>query len=215
MGIESLILADHERDARHDWLRTIFSRKAVYRVQPGSPPLLGKAPGERYQWQIYSRRATLDPVFADRMATLALDLIARRIGHFDFQLAGLETASVPVMCALSSKAMSHGISLNVIAVRKNRKDYGLHNWIEGESNGKPILLVDDLCNSTSSLGTALHVLSAEYNAGFIPHTFTLVNKCPKGGVNESYDKHMPNGFEALYLLDLTDIGLMTRGTNGI
>ena len=207
MLVDRFVLQDHEREARLEGVRQFFSTHAVHRVLPGQPPLLGKAPGTRYEWQIYARRALFDPAFAEVMATLALDMIAREIGHFEFQLAGLETASVPVMCAISAHARVRGVNLNVVSVRKNRKDYGLHNWIEGRLDRKRVLLVDDICNSTESLQTAARVLVNEYQAGLLPFTFTVVNKTLKGSRNEHYDKHMPAGFRALYLLDLTDLGL--------
>jgi hypothetical protein len=207
MDVKQFILSDEEREEKHSAAAKFFAEKAVYRVPAGQPWLLGKAPGTRYAWQMYSRKAMFNPEFAENVATLALDMLATEIGNFDFQLGGLETAAVPVMCAIQAHARVRGVDINVVSVRKNRKDYGLFNWIEGDLNSKPVLLVDDICNSTESLRTAMRVLGDEYKALFLNRTFTLVNKCNRGAPNISYDKNMPDTFEALYLFDLDDIGL--------
>lgn len=206
--IEKFILPEEVRAERLEFFRQRFSEEAVYRVPDGSPRLLGKGPGVRYSWQIYARRVLFDPECSETMATLALDMIARSIGSFDFQLGGLETAAVPVMCSIQAYARMKGVDLNVLAVRKTRKEYGLYNWIEGKPiPGKKVLLVDDLCNSSHSLSTSMRVLSYEYAVQPIPFTFTVVNKTMKGEANQDYDKNMPPNFKALYLLDLTDLNL--------
>ena len=208
IDVSNFVLNLELKEKLHSAAVKYFAENAIHKVLPGQPKLLGKAPGSRYSWQIYARKALFNPEFSEIMSILALDLIAREVGHFNFQMAGLETAAVPVMCSIQAHARVRGVNINVVSVRKNRKDYGLYNWIEGSLNNKPVLLVDDICNSTESLRTAMNVLAKEYNTNFISGTFTIVNKCMRDDPNTNYNKNMPENFKPLYLFDLTDFDLI-------
>ena len=71
-----------------------------------------------------------------------------------FQIGGMEVAAVPLVTALLMKAEQRGIETSGFIIRKERKTSGLGKLIEGELNDHPVILVDDIMNSGSSLEKA-------------------------------------------------------------
>ena len=55
--------------------------------------------------------------------------VEREIGHFNFQLSGLETAATPMLSAIPLVLKGFGINLNSFVVRKEQKTYWIKNWI--------------------------------------------------------------------------------------
>ena len=167
----------------------------------------GKAPGTFYTWQFYLRRGLFNATFLRHLNICFLYTIHKDIGHFDFQLAGMETASTPMLSALPILAEAYGVALNSFSIRKERKAYGLKNWIEGRPNDLPVLLIDDLSNSQMSMAQAYQVLINE-KIPCLKHTFTLVNKTYQG--QEATDKYLPLSFKHSYLFTLQDFLLALR-----
>ena len=77
------------------------------------------------------------------------------IGHFDFQLSGLETASTPMIVGIPIYAQVFGVNLNGFSIRKEQKTYAMKNWLEGGATEQPVMLMDDLSNSGDSLRKSL------------------------------------------------------------
>lgn len=198
-------ITDAERVEHRAWLRDFINDHCIHRVKPGEPQLLGKAPGSRYVWQFYLRRGLLNPVFMRKTALLFLDGVQREVGHWDFQLAGLETASTPLLAGIPQVALQHGIEINAVSVRKTRKEYGLHNHVEGVPDGKPFLLVDDLCNSTESMWKAMRVMLLEEKQPMLPAFFTVVSKTKDQPRGDGW--RLPGGMTCLSLFDLNDFDL--------
>ena len=71
--------------------------------------------------------------------------------QYPFQICGLEIAAVPLVAALVMKFHEKGRSLNGFFIRKSRKKSGLFNMVEGKVTGDPIIIVDDLVNTGSSV----------------------------------------------------------------
>jgi orotate phosphoribosyltransferase len=132
-------------------------------------------------------------------------MIEKEIGNFDFQLAGLETASTPMLVSIPLVAKTHGININAFSVRKNRKEYGLHNWIEGPIiSDLPVLLVDDLCNSSNSMQKAMYTIYGDQKLEFMKYAVTIVNKNVDVFAN---CKTMPKDMKMLSLFSLSDFDL--------
>lgn len=140
-----------ERTLRREYLRRCIDQRGIYRVRPTEPRLLGKAPGTVYSWQFYLRRCLFDPVFL----TACVHELAASIPTAEVQFAGVEDAGVVLAAALG-----HHYRQPWLSVKKQRKVYGLHNWLEGRITGLPIVLVDDLAGSQRSLKTAAQTLTA-------------------------------------------------------
>ncbi|RVT89290.1 hypothetical protein EOD42_25445 [Rhodovarius crocodyli] len=197
-------VTDSERHDHREWLRQYIDQHCIHRVALGEPSLIGKAPGSRYRWQFYLRRGLFDPEFMRRAALLMLDRVQTQIGHWDWQLAGLETASTPLLAGIPAVALQHGIRINAFSVRKQRKEYGLFNWCEGVPNSLPVMLVDDLCNSTESLATALRWCMLEGQLSILPAFYTVVSKT----TGEAGDGgRLPGGMTCLSPFTLVDFDL--------
>jgi orotate phosphoribosyltransferase len=216
MGVETDMIdfvTDEDRQVYRDYLKEYIDKNCIIRVPPGSQPMLGKAPGTFYTWQFYLRRGLFNPLFNEMVAALFLDLIQKEVGHFDFQIAGLETASTPLLVSIPMVAQRFGIQINAFSVRKNRKEYGLHNWIEGGViRDLPVLLVDDLCNSSNSMQKAMYTIYGDQKLGFTKFAFSVVNK--------SHDvfkncKTMPEDFKMLSLFSLRDFNLSGAGESSL
>lgn len=150
--------------------------------------------------------------FMDCLADMFIYKVEREIGHFNFQIAGLETASTPMLTGIPILSRKYGININAFSIRKEPKEYGLKNWTEGiRDPNYPVLLVDDLCNSANSLLKAYDIIS---HLGMEPlnYSFTIVNKTNREDENKiKFDKYFNhygvNNMNFLYLYTLDDFGL--------
>ena len=77
-----------------------------------------------------------------------------------FQLAGLESAAVPLLAALVLGAPQACGEVNAVVIRKERKTTGLGRLVEGELSDLPVVLVDDILNSAGSVEKARVILAA-------------------------------------------------------
>jgi orotate phosphoribosyltransferase len=126
-------------------LKEIITTRCILR---GEKQWLVSPGGKDNRWQIDLRQALLDPESLNLLTDLFWDRFA---GHLPFQIAGLEIAAIPLVIALLLKARSRGLTVNGFIIRKERKRYGTGKVIEGYLNDDPILVVDDIMNSGSSL----------------------------------------------------------------
>jgi orotate phosphoribosyltransferase len=135
--------------------------------------------------------------------------IKQEVGHFDFQIAGLETGSTPLLAGIPLISRVFNLDINSFSIRKEQKTYGLLNWIEGIPNEKPVMLIDDLCNSSMSMKQGYDILRKE-NINVFNYAFTLVNKVNKNvhkEIRTRTDMYLPENIKMLYLFDLDDFNL--------
>lgn len=136
------------------WLADYIEHKAVLRCPPGEL-LLTSANGGNCAWQFYFPVATLDPEFQRRMAHLFWMGFAEPYKAHPFQICACETGGVPVACALQAAAYAARQAVPVFALKKQPKDYGLKNWIEGMVDPRrPVLLIDDVVGHGRTLRQA-------------------------------------------------------------
>ncbi|GJI95322.1 hypothetical protein RugamoR57_20400 [Duganella caerulea] len=125
-------------------LRNKINDHCIFRVPHKSKELPAMNGGGFYTWQFYLRTALLD---ARSLATISRDFWNRYetvYANQPFQIAGVESAAVPIITALVCSGAERGITLNAFTIRKDRKEYGRRNLIEGAPNDLPVLFVDDL-----------------------------------------------------------------------
>jgi orotate phosphoribosyltransferase len=124
-----------------------------------------KEKGKVYAWQFYLRKALFNKYFMSTFTHLFVYHVERKLGHFDFQIAGLETAATPMVSALPITCLTmYNIDISGFSVRKEKKEYGLKNWIEGTPlPNKKVMIVDDLSASGNSMEKCHDIL---YNEGF-------------------------------------------------
>lgn len=177
--------------------------------------MYGKRPGDRYLYQYYLSRLIYDVDMRHLATSMFVDLVETNIGHWNFQLTGREWSAIPLIIGIQDYIFEYkGIKLNAFMIKRQRKTYGIHNFIEGKTNDMPVLMVDDLCNSTNSF---IHCKNVCKNLGLetVPWLFAILNKNNPDVVGESvqYDKYVGETHKCLYLIDGKDIrDASIRGT---
>lgn len=170
----------------------------------------GKLPGTTYTWMFYLRNGLFNVDFMKAVSVLFLDKVYKEVGHFNFQLTGLETGSTPLLVGLPIFARLYGIDMSAFSIRKQPKEYGLLNRIEGMvSMDKPCMLVDDLCNSSMSMKIA-HDVVLQHGLQVFDYAFCIVNKVNKGvhhELRQVTDMYLPPNIKMLYLFDLDEFNL--------
>jgi hypothetical protein len=158
------------------YLQHEIEHKAIYRCRPGQF-IPAKQANSSYSWQFYLRRVLFDPKFVMTAAELLVDMLPEK----DVQFCACEDAGVPLGLAMSSI-----IERPLLTVKKTRKSYGLLNFTEGPYIAKPIVLVDDLAGSQTTLRTAASTLTA-FNLPLSKFYVTLLNK-----TRDSHDAYLKN-----------------------
>jgi orotate phosphoribosyltransferase len=135
--------------------------------------------------------------------------VVEEIGHFDFQLSGLETASTPMIVGMPIYAQAFGINLSGFSIRKEQKTYAMKNWLEGGATEQPVMLLDDLSNSGNSLRKAYDILEWHSMETFTT-AFTLVNKINHNVHKSNRDKDfmLPDNIKIMSLFNLDDFDLV-------
>lgn len=190
----------------HEWVRDYINEHCIVRRPEGMP---GKADGDIYTWMFYLRNGLFNGKFMWAVSKMFLYKTYERLGHTEFQIAGLETGSTPLIASIALSSTLLGNEINVVSVRKEQKKYGLRNWIEGIPNEKQVMIVDDLCNSSASMRQCYDILRNE-NLDVLPFAFSIVNKVNKGvhsQARQSGDMYLPQNIQMVYLYDLDDFDL--------
>ena len=142
-------------DPLRDILSTAIRERAVLR---GENQRLISPKGNAYNWMIDMRRLFMDA----RLLDAAAEIFWRECGNrMPFQVGGMETAAVPLLSAIIAKSLSRGAPVNGFIVRKERKTFGAGRSIEGDLTDLPIVIVDDVLNSGSSMEKVRVVLEQE------------------------------------------------------
>ena len=114
--------------------------------------------GNSNSWLIDLRRLFMDAKSLDAAAELFWTECA---GRMPFQVGGMEAAAIPFLSAIIMKSLSRGTPVNGFIMRKERKTYGTGGSIEGTLTDAPIVIVDDVLNSGSSMEKARVVLEQQ------------------------------------------------------
>ena len=167
-----------EKEIKWQYLRQEIDHNGVWRLEPGSNPIKGKAPNTKYTHQFYLRRCLLDPTFLFTAAELLIDKLPTK----DVQIGACETAGVSLGIAMATY-----LKTPMITIKKTHKEYGLLNYTEGKITGKPILLVDDLAGSQNTLKLAEWILTS-FKLPMADQYVTLVDKTQR----THYESYLPN-----------------------
>ncbi len=178
-----------------------------------APPdsfMFGKLPGARYKSQYYMSRLLYNHVMMEFVADCFKQIIEENVQHWNFQITGREWSSIPLMVSLSTYLRMQGIYINTFMIKRQRKTYGIHNYIEGRPNDLPVLIVDDVLNSTNSFWHCNAVLkSKEVQLETLPFIFAVLNKYRYRQYVEPnhdyYDRYLGRNHKALSILTGDDI----------
>jgi outer membrane protein assembly factor BamB len=113
--------------------------------------------GEPISWMVDTRIALLNPEMAEIIAELYWTVLS---GIGQFQIACMELTGVPLMVSVQSYGRRIGRDINGFIIRKEQKNTGRQRRVEGIINSLPIVFVDDIMNSGSSLKKALVFLQS-------------------------------------------------------
>lgn len=212
-----MILKEDEYEELWEWCRAYIDDKCIWRANKKLPCIPGKIKGTWYTWQFYLRNGLFNADFASGISQLMLHKIGKEYGSYNFQIAGMETASTPLLASIPLVAKVYGIDINSFSIRKNQKEYGLRNHIEGLVNEKPVLLIDDLANSTMSLRKSFDILVHIGCQKILDKPFVVVNKVKSSDSSHlaHKDKYLPEQMGVIGLYTLDNFNLNTAQKNSI
>jgi outer membrane protein assembly factor BamB/orotate phosphoribosyltransferase len=184
------------RENPTDRIRDAIFHRAIRRRDQGV--VLVSSKGKSLNWLI-----DLRSLFMERSFLAAIcDAFWEKYKHAEpFQLAGMETAAIPLLAGLLLRAPQGRGDVNGLIIRKDRKTTGVGNAIEGNITGDPIVLVDDILNSGSSAEKARAVI--EQAGGRIKELFVVIDYRSRKGLNWRAD----HAITVQALFRLTDFGL--------
>ena len=198
-ALQPLSSGSRSVESRQRDLRTLlFSAIEERGILRGGRQRLVSPNGLRNRWLIDTRRLLMDPVFLDNAAELFWEECAR---FLPFQIGAIETAGIPLLSAILLKSAGRGTPVNGFTVRKERKTYGSGQAIDGVLTDEPILFVDDILNSGSSLEKARAILGQ--SGRNMDRVFVLIDyESPAG---EDWRKQ--HSVDILSVFHLSDFGL--------
>jgi len=139
--------------------------------------MFGKLPGARYSSQYYLANGLYNQVFLEKVCDCFYYLINENIGNWNFQLTGREWSSIPLLSSIPLiLKLKYDIEINSFMIKRERKKYGKHNFIEGIPNDLPVMIVDDLSNSTNSFLHCHNVCTKIENFEVLDVIFSVLNK---------------------------------------
>ena len=201
------IISDEKYDSLWNQCRDFIDEHCIVRAEPGTY-MEGKLPGSKYSWVFYLRNGLFRTDFLSAVTQMWMKKVHDEIGHFDFQLSGLETASTPMIVGIPIYAQVFGVNLNGFSIRKEQKEYAMKNWLEGGATEQPVMLMDDLSNSGNSLRKAYDILEWHRMDTF-DTAFTIVNKVNEGVHDDNMDRDfmLPEHIKIMSLYTLDDFNL--------
>jgi len=202
------ILSSEEKQKAKDIL-AFYIKQHCWKQIKEHDMMFGKGPGSRYVWQMYMANALYNVEIMQLITFLFLQEVHEQIGHYNFQLTGREWSASPLLASIPMAAkLLLGENINAFMVKRERKSYGLHNFVEGiPIPDLPVLIVDDVLNSTNSFVHCRKVCGQEHNLKLLPFIFAPLNKYSKGDKKKSsdYDHYLGNQFKAISCVNLDDV----------
>ena len=147
------LIPETQRQEYWEECRDFIEKHALWKMNswPWSLPIPAKNnPNKYYTWQFYCSKATMDYNINRKLSILALDKLLPIWRKKKFQLGGLESDGTPIALGMMycAQEFDEYKGLTVFRIRKEYKDYGLKNLIEGRvTSRRPVLMVDDLVSS--------------------------------------------------------------------
>jgi orotate phosphoribosyltransferase len=140
------------------------------------------ASGKVSKLYIDLRRLTMDPLGINLIGNLVLNKIYEIAPTADC-IGGLETGSIPIAASVALLSLGQKKELKAFWVRKQQKDHGLQNLIEGNiSRGSNAVIVDDTITTGGSSITAVQVVK-EFGANVL-YAIGIVDR----GASENFQK---------------------------
>ena len=165
------------------------------------PLVIRSSQGRLQDWLVDIRALALNTDDLDLLATVFWEVMHP---HFPFQLGGLELGAVPLLAGIVIKGKEYGVSVNSFVVRKSRKKSGLCQQVEGAIlDDVPIVIVDDLVNSSDSIQRVAIVLKDHHRR--INHVFSYLS-FDNPAASEFFERE---NIRYSHIFSLTDFGITT------
>ncbi len=157
-------------------LRAIIAEKSF-----GQGAEITLASGKKSNFYFNMKPTMLDPEGASLIGGLILDRLAS--GKPDL-VGGLELGAIPIACAVSLMSYARGAPVPAFIVRKQAKEHGAKQRIEGFAPGaglagKTIVMVEDVTTTGGSILDAIKVVRAE--GGIVRSAITIVDRLEGAG----------------------------------
>ena len=185
-----------------DEMRAVIKRECVIQPYQADPYDLRSTPG----WLFDFRAIILQPHYLETLTKLLYELVP---GDGPVQFCGLESASIPLVTALTLRVHQDNRNANGLYIRKSRKKTGLYKRIEGTPTPDPVIVVDDLVNTGSSIVEQIEVLERE------GHTVVAVVCLVAFRPQEEYTHLRERGIPIRRVYDLTDFELQLSPAKNI
>lgn len=131
--------------------------------------------GKGLAWLVDLRQLFMKPQILSTVANL---FWSEFDGRQPLQVGGVATGAVPFVTAIVMEGVRRGYEVNGFVIRKERKDSGMCNQLEGDLTEHPVVLVDDVLNSGSSVERAQLALA---QVGLrIHHAFFVIDFLGEG-----------------------------------
>ena len=157
------------REARMARLfEAVKAQALIHRGAGGARPM--HRSGRPAKWLFDIRQVLLS---GEGLSAIAAEFWDRFEDRWPFQVGGIEFSGAPLVAGIQLEGLRRGYEVNGFVVRKERKTTGLCRQYEGRLDDRPIVAVDDLLNSGSSLERVFSVLSTETRT--VSEIFTVLD----------------------------------------
>ncbi|MGK2873237.1 MAG: orotate phosphoribosyltransferase [Alphaproteobacteria bacterium] len=162
--------------ALRERLRTLIATKSF-----GQGAEITLASGKKSNFYFNMKPTMLDPEGAALIGGLMLDQLGARKPDL---VGGLELGAIPVACAVSLLSHTRGTPIPAFIVRKQAKEHGAKQRIEGFApgdglGGKSVLMVEDVTTTGGSILDAIAVVREA--GGIVRHAITVVDRLEGAG----------------------------------
>ena len=122
--------------------------------------------GKKSNYYVDLKKATCDPLALRMMA----ESVVERIPEGTDRIAGLELGSVPIAAVVSVLA-----GIPMVIVRKEKKEYGTGNRVEGGmQQGDRVFIIEDTTTTGGQIVKAINAIREE--GGIVEDAIVIVNR---------------------------------------
>lgn len=171
-----------------------FDKKRTYQLKNGS----------RSCMYIDFRKAISFPHIQEELCALYCNYITRHFAdHYDY-IVGVPDGAVPMAAQISAQ-----LSIPLLMVRKQPKQHGLGNLIEGHYvNGKKVLVIEDVVTTG---GSCVDIVKKLRSVGLIPVEIVCLLKRTRISLGRIFSGELCKGIVPIHsLLDMRDIEFRTK-----